>query len=571
MSFYFYMRNVLVLLLGVLVLSQLTACAGQETIKDDVAVLPVQAQEDGVVFNVLAGEFAGTYGALSEAADYYMRAARQSGDAQVADRAAHIALYAKRYQDALEAVDIWQKTESDKAEVGRIRGIAYLNLGQTEMAAREFENFLFPDGELNPQAMGLFSTILPRHKGDKDILDVLHYLNKQHPGQPSLLLQLARYQVRLKHYQQAMEVVNAVLKKEPDSSRAYLIKAQILSAQNREDEALKAVAMALEMRPSDNRLRLQYARMLVRLKKYDAAWEEFIQLRLNMPEDGGVLLSLALLSVETNKQLLAREYFKELIEKGQHVDQAHYYLGRIAQSQKNTEAALKHYRQVGAGDFVLDAKIRTAGLLAASGQVKQAMDVLRKLTEQKVDKSTKSRLYLAQGELLRKQKRIADAMELYTHALQQLPDDPDLLYARALTAEKLDRMDVTEADLLKVIKQDPGNANALNALGFTLADRSERLQEAKKYILKAVQLLPDDPAVLDSLGWLYYRLGQYDEALKWLEKAFAKYKDAEIAAHLGEVLWESGQPDKARKIWQQGEKLNSQHPVLQKTLKRYQQ
>ena len=566
----FYIRNISALVLSAVILSQLAACTGQESLKEDVAVLPPQPEKDGVVFNVLAGEFAGTHGSLSEAADYYMRAARESGDAQIADRAAHIALYARRYEDVLEAVDIWQKTEPREAEAGRVRGIAYLNLGQTEAAARAFEKFLFPEGKLNTQAMNVFATILLRHKGDKAALDVLNRLDKQHPGQAPLMLQLARYQARVKHYQQAMDTVNAVLKKQPDSSVAYLVKAQILSAQNREDEALAAVSKALEMRPSDNRLRLQYARMLVRLKKYDAAWEEFIQLRLNMPEDSGVLLSLALLSVETNKPILAREYFRELIKKGQHADQAHYYLGRIEQSEKNIEAALKHYQQVKQGDFALDARIRSAGLLAATGKLDQAMDVLRKLIAQDVDKTTKSRLYLAQGELLRKQQRIADAMELYTHALQQLPDDPDLLYARALTAEKLDRMDVTEADLLKVLKQEPENANALNALGFTLADRNERLQEAKKYILRAAQLLPDDPAVLDSLGWLYYRLGQYDEALKWLQKAFAEYKDAEIAAHLGEVLWKNGEPDRAREIWQQGIKLNSDNPVLQKTLKRYQ-
>ena len=144
-----------------------------------------------------------------------------------------------------------------------------------------------------------------------------------------------------------------------------------------------------------------------------------------------------------------------------------------------------------------------------------------------------------------------------------------MLYARALTAEKLDMLERTEADLRKVLSKEPNNANALNALGYTLADRTQRYEEAKKFILKAAQLLPDDPAILDSLGWVYYRLGEYQTAIKWLRKAFAQLEDAEIAAHLGEVLWVSGQQSEAEKIWQRGLEVNKQHSLLLNTIKRY--
>ena len=153
-------------------------------------------------------------------------------------------------------------------------------------------------------------------------------------------------------------------------------------------------------------------------------------------------------------------------------------------------------------------------------------------------------------------------------ALLQNPDDSDLLYARALTAEKVDRLDITESDLLKVLSTEPENANALNALGYTLADRTGRLQEALEYIRRAAELIPDDPAILDSLGWVSYRLGKMQDALKWLGLAFEKLEDAEIAAHYGEVLWKTNQKAEAEKVWNIGLEKNADHPVLLETMKR---
>jgi Flp pilus assembly protein TadD len=159
---------------------------------------------------------------------------------------------------------------------------------------------------------------------------------------------------------------------------------------------------------------------------------------------------------------------------------------------------------------------------------------------------------------------------MYNSALLFSPENTDLLYARALTAEKLDMLDVTESDLKMVIRREPDNASALNALGYTLADKTERLNEAKEYILKAAQLLPDDPAILDSLGWVYYCLGKYEDAIKWLTKAFEHLKDAEIAAHLGEALWMSGDTGKARSIWSKGKNLAGDQVLLRATMDRFQ-
>ena len=220
------------------------------------------------------------------------------------------------------------------------------------------------------------------------------------------------------------------------------------------------------------------------------------------------------------------------------------------------------------GEYWLDARIRAAALLAKSGDAEAALLKLESLSRHDQTDNTRIQVYLAKGEVLRSVSRNKEAYSVYNTALAISPENTDLLYARALTAEKLNMLDVTESDLKMVIMHEPKNASALNALGYTLADRTTRLNEAREYILKAAQLLPDDPAILDSLGWVYFRLGQYEESIKWLSKAFNNLQDAEIAAHLGEALWMDGQIEKAKNIWKKGEKLSGNQVLLKATIQR---
>jgi tetratricopeptide (TPR) repeat protein len=363
--------------------------------------------------------------------------------------------------------------------------------------------------------------------------------------------------------------VDQVIALDPELADAYLIKAQVLSGLDRNEEALQAVEQAVNRRPGDHRLRLQYSRMLVQSGNYDKALQHFKQLQASMPDDENVLLSLGLLTIELGEPENAQPYFQSLLDLGVHNQQAHYYLGRIEQAHGDPEKALEHYARVYEGEYWLDAKIRAAGVLAASGQTEDALIQLELLGNQVAAGPAEIRVSLAMGEVLRAAGREQEAYSLYSEALQQAPDNIDLLYARALTAESLDMLQQSEADLKAVLQLEPENANALNALGYTLADRNERLQEALGYIEKAAELLPDEPAVLDSLGWVHYRLGDYPAAIKWLSKAFELLPDAEIAAHLGEVLWVSGETEKARSIWQKAQQLDGNHSVLRDTIQRF--
>ncbi|MDH5765797.1 MAG: tetratricopeptide repeat protein [Gammaproteobacteria bacterium] len=558
---------------GVFLLLVMLVGCGSHALKEPVEgedLARVNELTGDILFDLLAGEFAGLNGQLDEATRYYLRAAETTNDPQVVARATHIALFAKKYDTVLELCKRWRLVSDDLLSISRIETIALLHTGKTAQAVEAIESVIIENDQVVKASIGWLSHILKKEASDDMAVKVLNTLDEKHPDQAYLLLLLARYEAGEKNYPRAMAVIERVIQLAPDISDAYLIKAQMLSATGRDVEAVAAVEMAVEKRPDDNNLRLQYARMLVQLKRYDEAWMEFKHLEQATPDNNSLLLSLGLLSIETGKIELAKEYLQKLIDAGAGDSQAHYYLGRIQQSQNEVMPAIANYERVLGGDYMVDARIRSAGLYAKTGRVDDALAKLKQLMSHSQNNSDQIRVYLAQGTLLSEARRDREALEIYNRAIKGAPENTDLLYARALTAEKLDMLDVTESDLRTVLNVDPDNANALNALGYTLADRTDRLVEAKEYILKAATLLPDDPAILDSLGWVYFRLGEYQSALKWLHKAFAQLEDAEIAAHLGETLWQTGKLDDAKKIWNRGLELQADNPVLLDTMKRYQ-
>jgi len=566
------LRGLISLLLPVLLVGCATS-ATQQTVPDNLAQTESSAPsalDEDLLFNLLAGEFAGVRGQMDQSIEYYSHAAERSDDPQVILRAAYIALYAGEDARAIELSDRWFELglEENNA-INRIRILGFLHLQQLEASVELIEKQLWQDDEISERGVAALTHILGKESEPDFALQVAQQLNQQHPQQPLLLLLQARYEANLQQLDLALQHVDQVIALDPELADAYLIRAQVLSGLDRNDEALQAVDLAVNKRPDDHRLRLQYARMLVQSGDYDRAMQHFKLLQTSMPDDESVLLSLGLLSIEIGEPQNAQQYFQSLLELGVHSQQAHYYLGRIQQAHGEADKALEHYARVYEGEYWLDAKIRAAGVLSASGQAEEALIQLELLANQVAAGPAEVRITLARGEVLRAASREQDAYNAYSDALQQAPDNTDLLYARALTAESLDMPQQAESDLKAVLQLEPKNANALNALGYTLADRNERLEEARGYIQKAVELLPDDPAVLDSLGWVHYRLGEYPAAIKWLSRAFELLPDAEIAAHLGEVLWVSGDTEKAREIWQKAQQLDGNQSVLRDTIQRF--
>ena len=315
----------------------------------------------------------------------------------------------------------------------------------------------------------------------------------------------------------------------------HATRAKILLSLGRSDEAVVSLYKAVENNPDDQGLRMTYARLLVDIKEYDKAWIEFEKLHKASPDDAELLYTLGLLSLESQRLDEAEKYMRMLVELKQREGEAQYYLGRIYENRKQYDEAIGWYSQVHVGEYKFDAQLRIADMLGISGRTDEAIEHLDAILKGSQSDGSLVRIYLTKGELLRAARRYEQAIEVFNTALEIVPGNSDLLYSRALVAEKLGRIDILEADIKSILKTEPNSAHALNALGFTLADQTDRYEEAYAYLKRAIEINPDDPAIIDSWGWIHYRLGDYDKghSLTLLRTALSRFDDAEIASHLG--------------------------------------
>ncbi len=531
-------------------------------------IAPAQLSGD-LLYDLLVAEFAGNSGNIQTAVNFYQRAAEKTSDPRIAARAAYIALYGKDYDETLSALNRWHKLAPKSAGVVRMYAIVYLKLHQPDKALPYIQK-IFSGIKVSPKNKTLaLKVLLSKEANVKDALTVLQQLNRKKEDKNSSMLVLqARYEAQLKHYTKAMTLLDDAYKSDSSMVDVLIIKARILAVQGKDKAATAQIELAVDKRPDNNVLRLQYARMLVELRKLKQAKAQYLILAHKVPDNAEILLSLALINIDTKDMDKATVQLKKLIAMHKRTMIANYYLGRIAQSSGEKKTAIAYYLRVKDDAYRFDSQIRIAVLLAELKRPDAGLKKLRALAAEQTGWESRVRVYLAEGEILNSQHRYAEGVKMYSRALKQKPADPGLLYARGLMAEKANHLGMAEADLRKVVSLEPKNANALNALGYTLADRTKRYKEALKYIKSAAALMPDAPAILDSLGWVNYRLGRMSKAEKWLAKAFGQQKDAEIAAHYGEVLWVRNKKEKAREIWREGQKINAKNAVLMETLKR---
>jgi tetratricopeptide (TPR) repeat protein len=367
---------------------------------------------------------------------------------------------------------------------------------------------------------------------------------------------------------EALEYLDKSLKTE-DIKGAYNARAKVLLKLGRREEAVVSMRKAVDRRPDDQRLRLTYARLLVDVRYYEKARIEFKKLHLASPDDVELIYTLGLLSLESELLEDAEKYMMMLFEMDERQGEAEYYLGRVNEGRGLYEKAIEWYRQVHIGEYLFDAKLRITNLLGEAGRFDEAHEHLQSMLSGSQSNGSLVSIYLAEGELYRAEKRYSDAIDVYSTALNIVPGNSDLLYARALVAEKIGRIDILEEDLKTILLTEPNNAHALNALGFTLADQTDRYEEAYGYLKQAIEIMPDDAAIIDSYGWINYRLGNYEEAIRLLRNALSRFDDSEIAAHLGEVLWVSGNQEEAKTVWQKALKKMPDDAMLQETMERF--
>jgi tetratricopeptide (TPR) repeat protein len=520
-----------------------------------------------LLYDVLLGEIAGQRGLLDVSGNSYLQAAKLSDDPRIAERALKISVYAKQPGLALEAARRWVTLAPDSVEARQSLAVLALRTEHQDEALQQFQYLLEHSEGKGVDPYQSMLALLAREPDKDRALEVMKQLVAMRPDDAQAHFAYAHLAVHAQNWPVAEQEVEKSLLLKPDWTQALILQAQINLKQGQGDIARRQLEAALQRNPDDAELRLAYARLLVDLDDFDAARSEYKKLLKAQPDNGQVVYSLALLSLEANQLDEAAALFKKLVKLEYQTQQAYYYLGAIAEEQKKPEQAMRWYSKIEEGEHWIEVQIRMARLEAQAGKVSAARERLRKV--RLAHPGEAQRMFLVEGEILSQIGREKDAFDLYSEYLENKPDDIEVLYARALVAERLDKLDQAEQDFLAVLKIDPDNARALNALGYTLADRTDRYQEALGYIQRALDQTPDDPAVIDSMGWVLYRLGRLQEARDYLQRAYDMTKDSEIAAHLGEVMWAMGERSEAKALWASARKATPDDPVLEETMRRH--
>ncbi len=521
------------------------------------------------LYKLLVAEIAGRRGRLDISLQNYLDVARETRDPAVAERAVRIAVFARDQEGGLEAANLWTQMAPESTDARQVYAALLLRAGEIDTAVRQLDAAVphYPGG--SAEAYPRIGDMLARERDKTIAVAVMARLVAGRPDDAHAQAAFAQLLARAGQTDRAVEVYEKVLALEPDSPQTLIIYARLLQRQGKTESALDTLNEALERRPDSDRVRLTYARLLVDAKQYEDALEQFRRLSERAPDNSDVRYAYGLLLLQTNQLDKAEAQFEELVARRERVSVAYYYLGQIAESKEDIEAALAAYRRVTDGEHRLNAQVRAAVLLAESGRLVQARAHLHGLRSDNTQQAI--RIYRAEAEILTKRKDYEEAMAVYNGALADYPDDTDLLYSRAMLAEKMDNLELLERDLRSILSREPNNADALNALGYTLADRTDRYDEAYELVKRAFELKPDDHYVIDSMGWTLYRMGRLQEALQHLRRAMELNGDPEIAAHLGEVLWVMGDKKGAHEIWDSALRSKPDDPRLLDVKKRFEQ
>lgn len=564
------MRHLLLIALGSTLLAACTSTppsAPAEAVvsppESEIVEAPERAIPAESVYPLLVAEFAIRRQDYQTALDNYLAQASMLEDAGVSSHTTHLAQFVQDDEQALQAVQLWLQEEPDSLEANNTAATLLAKSRRPEEALPHMSFVARAGKQANfPLLLQGFDQLTAAQQAQ--LVQGLNELAVEFPEDPALLLTLALINTEFKQYEQALDRLEVLFEVEPYQHQALLLEARIL-AQTEAKKPFARIEQVLETNPEDSRLRLEYARLLTNTD-IDAAREQFEILSLQSPEDADLLLSLALINREVGDDVIATTYLKKVLQTGKRSDEAHYYLGRIAEDDKQLKEALSHYMQIGDSRQYLAANQRIGQILVAGGELDASHAWFE---QQRQSVPTRSeQLFGIEAEVLSSAGALEASLAVLNAGISVYPDSASLRYARSMLGQQQSDLALMEADLRAILSRDPNNATALNALGYTLADQTDRVDEAHALISRALALDPEEPAILDSMGWVLFRKGEMEQSIHYLTQAYAAFPDAEVAAHLGEVLWANGDTDKARQIWQGALFKSPNHPVLRATLQR---
>jgi tetratricopeptide (TPR) repeat protein len=528
------------------------------------AKLPQQDLNEQLLYSLLLGEIAAQRGNPAVAAQTYLDLARQTRDPRIARRAVELAQFARAPEIALEAAKAWH--EADPESPQRLRAVTVMLVSSKRVDdAAPYIAKLLQGKDQAPGGLMQLGQLLAQNPDKAANLRVVRKLADPYAELPEAHFAIAQAAFGANDEALALLELTRASAIRPGWDLPVIFEAQILR-RRAPAEAIERLGGFLDKYPTARDVRLSYARMLVGEKRYPEARTQFEKLLSLHKDDAEAIYGVGLLAMQAKDYSTAEANLTKLLEIGfRDPNGLRFTLAQLAEEQKDWPRAIGWYDSIKRGEHAMPARMRTANALAKQGKLDEARKYLQSVNAGDGDRV---QLQIAEAQLLRDAQRHKDAFDLLDKALEANPKQPDLLYDFALTAEKINRIDLLEENLRQLIQLKPDHAHAYNALGYSLADRNERLPEARKLIEKALELAPEDYYIMDSLGWVLYRMGDLKGAAQQLRRAWQGRPDGEIGAHLGDVLWVLGERTEAEGVWRQALEASPESDTLQKTIQR---
>ncbi|WP_245916348.1 tetratricopeptide repeat protein [Candidatus Pandoraea novymonadis] len=534
--------------------------------------LPKITLSSEILFKILAAEISMQRGQMAPAYNTYLILSQKTKDPRMAHRATEIALGAGQLGDALFAARLWHKLEQ-KEEGPSSQLLTSLEVTTGHLT--EAEPLFLAKLKKLPEARRSLAILeiqkmLARSPDRAKSVESLKRILVNDMHRPEALLAIGRAQIEAGNIRGARISLEKALKLNPHYEEPVVLLAQLRPSANTHLPTM--LQSFLTCNPDAKEARLAYIKVLLSHNQLEEAQKQFEILKKRYPNELSILMAVALINLHSKHQAHAKDYLHQYVieAEAQNSDpsQAYLYLAQIAENKKDYISAENWLLKIKEESHTyLLAQIYRADLLIQQKKIDEALTLIQSIELN--DAREKLVLKRAQSDVLVRVKRYDDAEKLLRVEVEAHPNDMSLLYQYGMVAELNRHHDVMEKSMRQIIADQPNNAQAYNALGYSLAERKKHLPEALKLLKKAINFSPQDPHIMDSFGWIKYRLGDKKAALNLLRKAYAIQPQTEIAAHLGEVLWELGQKDEARKIWLDAMKIDADDETLRSTLKRY--
>jgi len=542
-----------------------TDVAPQEVLANDVEQNSTIDEE--VLYLLMAAELAGQRNQYYLAMDAYLQAAKRVDDPRIAERAVKLGFYLKDDKRTKEALDVWLAKDGKNLGARKFAVLLAIKNADRQAAVENLNALLIDDPAGFQSGLLEMLKVIEKDGRTQFTYDVLEEVNRQQPGQTDVLFLQAILASMLQNKEVAQQKIDEVLQILPDWNKAIIFQAQLAGRNGDLPKARKFLEKAVKQAPEDAQLRKMLLEVLVNAGAIDDAIRVCQNVLDEKPDDGETLFSMALIYIEQNQFEKAESYLEKAYKTPELEGRAAFYLGKIELERKHPDRALAWFDKVVDGQYAFDADLASLSILMNQKRIDEVEKRIKQMESRYPEQKLK--ILLLKAEFFNRFGKSSEAFDVLTMVLNEAPDNRDILYAQALVAERLGRLDVLEADLQKILQKNPDDVDALNALGYTLTDKTTRYDDAERYLNQALKLQPDMAVIIDSYGWLLYKKGKPEQALDYLRKAYAKEPENEIAAHLVEVLLAVGDFKEAKELFESAYKKSPDDQYLEQFKNRF--